>query len=485
MSRIRSVVRPNRPRPMSFLSRLLLRSPIFVSGLFLLSSFASLLTTLLENGKDAKIDGEQAQIIFYRFFQWLSFLYATESLVEGLQHAGYPLLHANIREQWWELMLTATLLHFNGSASFPIVTGLSVNLDLLHEQRLVLVQVLSLNVLRLLSLCLFGMLLSNGPRFRLPICIVWGLADGFHYLWCLQNYQRSSYPFILHVHRLPELLALGLALLTHLLYFAVVVFNGNPVVAPAAVVAQWPEWHDDFSTSVLKWANASLLIHRAMTGFRLPLSPVQAPVPSEPSWYNLRSRASRTGQGLKRFLDFGQKEMSGLEQSESASISSLLQLAWISPSKVNPNEKSLNRVKDRPVPFSDEIIEDETDDEDWIPHQSDADSFSSSEGDALSEMDPRARLEVLEDVMYLNGITEGEAPCRSLEFTPSPIVPNRSITTPSLCCVCWAEQRNVILYPCRCLSLCDGCRESLADKGFDKCPTCRSQVEGYMLIYIP
>ncbi|GAA5974277.1 hypothetical protein JCM11641_006708 [Rhodosporidiobolus odoratus] len=72
------------------------------------------------------------------------------------------------------------------------------------------------------------------------------------------------------------------------------------------------------------------------------------------------------------------------------------------------------------------------------------------------------------------------------------------------CVVCTVEERSVVLWPCRCLCLCDPCRSALADRttttsatasafedgasasaGGAICPTCRTPVAGFSRIYIP
>lgn len=62
--------------------------------------------------------------------------------------------------------------------------------------------------------------------------------------------------------------------------------------------------------------------------------------------------------------------------------------------------------------------------------------------------------------------------------------------TPSLCVVCCAEHRSIVLWPCRCLALCNDCRTELAARstgtgGSNLCPCCRSEVQGYSRIHIP
>lgn len=79
-----------------------------------------------------------------------------------------------------------------------------------------------------------------------------------------------------------------------------------------------------------------------------------------------------------------------------------------------------------------------------------------------------------------------------------------------LCVVCCYEERTILCWPCRCLALCDGCREELASRpgsggtvgtggdptadlgggaggkgGLQNCPTCRAKVQGFSRVYLP
>ncbi|KAF9266971.1 hypothetical protein L218DRAFT_896271 [Marasmius fiardii PR-910] len=56
------------------------------------------------------------------------------------------------------------------------------------------------------------------------------------------------------------------------------------------------------------------------------------------------------------------------------------------------------------------------------------------------------------------------------------------------CVICTVEQRQIICWPCRCLTMCDQCRESLAARSSaskHRCPCCRRPIEGYSRIFIP
>lgn len=53
------------------------------------------------------------------------------------------------------------------------------------------------------------------------------------------------------------------------------------------------------------------------------------------------------------------------------------------------------------------------------------------------------------------------------------------------CVVCQSSRRTIIVWPCRCLSLCDDCRVSLAMNNFDKCVCCRRDVMSFSRIFVP
>jgi hypothetical protein len=53
------------------------------------------------------------------------------------------------------------------------------------------------------------------------------------------------------------------------------------------------------------------------------------------------------------------------------------------------------------------------------------------------------------------------------------------------CVVCQCSPRTIIVWPCRCLSLCDDCRVSLAMNNFDNCVCCRREVISFSRIFVP
>lgn len=55
----------------------------------------------------------------------------------------------------------------------------------------------------------------------------------------------------------------------------------------------------------------------------------------------------------------------------------------------------------------------------------------------------------------------------------------------SVCVVCQAAPRQVVLWPCRCFALCEECRLELALKKFKGCVCCRRNVDSFSRIFVP
>lgn len=53
------------------------------------------------------------------------------------------------------------------------------------------------------------------------------------------------------------------------------------------------------------------------------------------------------------------------------------------------------------------------------------------------------------------------------------------------CVVCQASPRTILVWPCRCLSLCEECRVSLAGNDFGTCVCCRQEVFGFSRLFVP
>ena len=53
------------------------------------------------------------------------------------------------------------------------------------------------------------------------------------------------------------------------------------------------------------------------------------------------------------------------------------------------------------------------------------------------------------------------------------------------CVVCQSSPRTILAWPCRCLSLCEDCRVSLAMNNFATCVCCRQDVVGFSRLFVP
>ncbi|KAK0533462.1 hypothetical protein OC835_003005 [Tilletia horrida] len=58
-----------------------------------------------------------------------------------------------------------------------------------------------------------------------------------------------------------------------------------------------------------------------------------------------------------------------------------------------------------------------------------------------------------------------------------------------LCVICQTENRTILIWPCRCLALCEDCRDNLASRPVggktQTCPCCRTPVAGFSRLFLP
>ncbi|KAE8265798.1 hypothetical protein A4X09_0g6525 [Tilletia walkeri] len=58
-----------------------------------------------------------------------------------------------------------------------------------------------------------------------------------------------------------------------------------------------------------------------------------------------------------------------------------------------------------------------------------------------------------------------------------------------LCVICQTENRTILIWPCRCLALCEECRDNLASRPVpgksQTCPCCRTPVAGFSRLFLP
>ncbi|KAK9461304.1 uncharacterized protein V1516DRAFT_675594 [Lipomyces oligophaga] len=62
---------------------------------------------------------------------------------------------------------------------------------------------------------------------------------------------------------------------------------------------------------------------------------------------------------------------------------------------------------------------------------------------------------------------------------------DEEVYRPNLCVVCHTSARCIVLWPCRCLAVCEDCRLSLALRNFKGCVCCRRDVVSFSRLYVP
>lgn len=118
----------------------------------------------------------------------------------------------------------------------------------------------------------------------------------------------------------------------------------------------------------------------------------------------------------------------------------------------------------------------------WAPHA------SQMELHAPAASDQRTNAELLRVLQMQRSKKLENLPANALDRERS-----------RLCVVCCCEERTIINWPCRCLALCDDCREALSTSGkrgehtdadgdasfLPLCPTCRTPVLAFSRLYLP
>lgn len=116
----------------------------------------------------------------------------------------------------------------------------------------------------------------------------------------------------------------------------------------------------------------------------------------------------------------------------------------------------------------------------WAHHRSMAPPTAAQEDDNSASSDTR---------LFVRGASAstgqlGSAPPQELSGGEAMVDPSAR----ALCVICTVEMRDIICWPCRCLAMCDGCRDSMASQSAPtrhRCPCCRQLTEGYSRIYVP
>ncbi|EOO03886.1 putative ubiquitin-protein ligase protein [Phaeoacremonium minimum UCRPA7] len=114
--------------------------------------------------------------------------------------------------------------------------------------------------------------------------------------------------------------------------------------------------------------------------------------------------------------------------------------------------------------------------------------FSNHQFRAPAKMTPDEEAEVLEQILVsrraAGAVTAGAAASNMAESSWATGAAGLGPDGPQ-CVICQSTPRTIIVWPCRCLSLCDDCRVSLAMNNFDKCVCCRREVISFSRIYVP
>ena len=322
------------------------------------------------------------------------------------------------------------------------------------------------------------------------------------------------------------------------LYFIVWLLNGTPAISLELLRSKLPSLEEDFGIAILSLVQLSIDMTQ-LVGFRFPMEPIYVPLPlsfaaspdgcgdgsdggSSSGRYPLRSRTGfrrriqsepiTNSSSLKEWRDlflpletrwiFATRLVQGLWRriyhpglsSIKPSDALVQRNQQQGQEEEEEEEMDLDYHDDPGSDDDDDIKEDDHSDDDI----DDIDDDESVHSDYTT--DPR---ELYEELFFLRQDQEewrdeeeygaaahyhpsasaAAAAARTTSTSSSTIISSSEMAR--LCVVCASEPRDIVLFPCRCLCLCDGCREEMGNRVYQRCPTCRKQVDGYSKIYMP
>ncbi|KAH8922495.1 hypothetical protein BT69DRAFT_1320124 [Atractiella rhizophila] len=282
----------------------------------------------------------------------------------------------------------------------------------------------------------------------------------------------------------------------------------------------WMDGRDEWVLALLKYTNA-MLENSELTGMSNEMPPLNSPQQVSISRFNqpMTTRGRRRGLGNEiQTVRVEDKDWHNPRWSElkrlARTISRIgrywgrqtrrrLLLIWPWGREVDLQ----NWRSDSPAPFI-EVAEDGDSDSSWETESSSGASDSSSdlrsddegsdshnEGlDELyaelnenltpSEQAEQARL-LMAHLSSRRTITRRSWATQNIQKEPD-AEKRAELERARLCIICLSERRSILLWPCRCLNMCEDCRASIAERpGSESCPTCRKRIDGYSKVFLP
>lgn len=297
--------------------------------------------------------------------------------------------------------------------------------------------------------------------------------------------------------------------------------GGSPPVPFDQIRRHLPTLADDYVIALIKLATAVAAMGK-LSGFRNAREPIYAPRvssytaaadgsspdasiaqahPRSMTRYALRERRRTTGFAA---LVPAEDSLPARTQATTSPyltifqrLYSLLYRFWHGPLR-HGGDIDQGKMEDARVVISPSDSDDD-DDGDWMPMDDTSASDSTDDEEEETSSMPVDRGELFEELYYLRRDQDeaSDAVCstspihhrqRPLSLTTTahsstPHQPPSLSLDTALCIICATDPRNIILQPCRCLVLCDGCREEMAARAYTLCPTCRSPVVGYSRVF--
>jgi hypothetical protein len=371
------------------------------------------------------------------FYYILCFTLSLETLIFYLQNAYrdpqlfvnpylkhfQSVISNNMLEQCFTLFQWSILIYFFHSLDLLVLIGIKA---------------------AFYSVGLFASIWSKSHQYKLVFQTFFGLLEMSHFLLCVST-PRNQYPILLYFLKVPEFGIISFVFLIFFLHFITIIVTGSSTAA--LYRNRLPSLDSEYSMALFQLFHMVLDVSRSV-GFTNEYPPVRYPKQSKNTLvrYNLRSKSV----------------LSKKAQSSTKRISTVFE--YLKPEIMFGSPKEEDKISDSE---SDSSFK--------------AENVSSDEDEFMNEVkEKRLRQELYEELFFL-----GQDQTHINEEEIFSNQQQKQILNPNACVVCMSDSREVLLLPCRCLCICDECRENLASRGYNSCPTCRKDVQGWCRVFEP
>ena len=469
MKRLPYLIRLN-PQPNSLFQKCIVRIPLIIAASYLLYAFQFQ-------------EPQELYFVFFLFYCFDNVMLIIHQILES------PRRYREGEEVPPNILEWGACLHFGPLSKYPVMPSVTT--------------LACIELLQIIAVNIFG-IFGIFSDYRLIPSTILEFARIFHFLYCML-YLDQPYPTLFYLERIPELLILSSVAILSLIYLFANIISSSPLRTPLIFQVDI-DCSNDFHTLLRKWGEA-LTTGPKNSLFANELSPILSPIgiglpptllinlDQKPQPFQIQQKSKPRENSWLSILDITNGDsIGGLKFAIRLwYLLGVFPLVWIgSPlikycqSKFRACIPDFDESDFEYIPGEESDGYSEAGESDSEIEDCDSDSVKSEMEGGYKELFDLA-LDLHQNSIpptsfeVFNSLIESSTTPRKLRRSGkviSPLPKPSQAASQRVCVVCQFDERNIVMRPCGCLCLCEGCREILAARQTSNCPCCRQVVEG-------